>query len=119
MKRRQLGFTLVEIMIVVGIIALLAMIALPSLFKARTQSQTKTCINNLRLMSNAKEQAALASMWSTGKTITDGSADSSNVLQYLKGSKLPVCPASGTYTWRPIGVDPVCSRSTDGHILPN
>lgn len=119
MKRQRRGFTLVEILIVAGIIALLALMVLPSFVKSRTQSQTKVCINNLRLMSNAKEQAALASMWSTGKAIVENSADATNILQYLKGSKLPTCPSGGSYTWRPIGVDPVCSRSTDGHTIPN
>ena len=40
---RKAGFTLVEIMIVVAIIALLAAIAIPNFVKARENSQRSAC----------------------------------------------------------------------------
>ena len=58
-------------------------------------------------------------MWSTGRAVSGGSREETNILEYVKGSLMPLCPAGGTYTWRPIGVDPVCSLSSDGHELPN
>ncbi len=50
------GFTLVEIMIVVAIIALLAAIAVPSFLRARLRSQATTIVNELRLIDAAKDQ---------------------------------------------------------------
>lgn len=118
MLRSEKGFTLIEIMLVVGIIAFLAVIALPGFIKARTETQKHGCINNLRIMSNAKEQSAIANMWATGRAIAAGSPEETMVLSYIKNNTTPLCPASGTYTWRPIGVDVVCSLSSEGHVLP-
>ena len=42
-KKMQKGFTLVEIMIVVAIIAILAAIAIPNFVKYRTESQQAAC----------------------------------------------------------------------------
>jgi len=63
-KTRRGGFTLVEIMIVVAIIALLAALAVPGFLRARKRSQATTCLNNLRLIDAAKDQYAT----DTGKT---------------------------------------------------
>ena len=118
MKTTTAGFTLVEIMTVVGIVGLLAVIALPSFLKTRTMSQTKACLNNLRIMDSAKEQAAMANMWGSGRTVQSGTAQETIVLEYLKGGKLAACPAGGTYSWNPIGTNPSCSKSADGHTMP-
>lgn len=57
-KQRQ-GFTLVEIMIVVAIIALLAAIAVPSFLRARKRSQAALVLNDLRLIDSAVAQYAV------------------------------------------------------------
>ena len=56
---RKTGFTLIEIMIVVGIVGLLAAIAIPNFYRARQVSRTNACINNLRQIDSAKHQWAL------------------------------------------------------------
>jgi prepilin-type N-terminal cleavage/methylation domain-containing protein len=58
-KKTRAGFTLVEIMIVVAIIALLAAIAVPGFLRARKRSQASKILNDLRLISSAMDQYAI------------------------------------------------------------
>ncbi len=58
-NKRRGGFTLVEIMIVVAIIALLASIAVPGFLRARKRSQASRILNDLRLIDSAVDQYAI------------------------------------------------------------
>ena len=66
---RRAGFTLVEIMIVVAIIALLAAIAVPGFLRARKRSQASKILNDLRLIDAAVDQYAIETSKSTGSTV--------------------------------------------------
>src|SRR5438874_2934157 len=63
------GFTLVEIMIVVAIIALLAAIAVPGFLRARKRSQASKIINDLRMIDSAVDQYAIENSKPTGATV--------------------------------------------------
>jgi len=63
------GFTLVEIMIVVAIIALLASIAVPGFLRARKRSQASRIINDLRLIDGAVDMYAIENNKASGNTV--------------------------------------------------
>ena len=77
-NRKNRGFTLVEIMIVVAIIALLAAIAVPGFLRARKRSQGTTIKNDLRLIDAAVDQYAIE------YNLATGAATFNNVKLYLK-----------------------------------
>jgi prepilin-type N-terminal cleavage/methylation domain-containing protein len=66
---KRAGFTLVEIMIVVAIIALLAAIAVPGFLRARKRSQASKILNDLRLISSAMDQYAIETNKKSGDPI--------------------------------------------------
>jgi prepilin-type N-terminal cleavage/methylation domain-containing protein len=127
-NKRRGGFTLVEIMIVVAIIALLAAIAVPGFLRARKRSQATRILNDLRMIDSAVDQYAIETNRATGFSV--GVADWTNYLKknsnlYLSGKSLlgsaygtqavdtiPTVPASdlavlsdvaGTGFWSPYG----------------
>jgi len=78
-KSRRAGFTLVEIMIVVAIIALLAAIAVPGFLRARKRSQASRIINDLRLIDSAIDQYAIETSKKSGDAV--GVTDWTNYLK--------------------------------------
>ena len=69
LNKRRGGFTLVEIMIVVAIIALLAAIAVPGFLRARKRSQASRILNDLRMIDSAVDQYAIETNRTTGNPV--------------------------------------------------
>ena len=66
LQTRRGGFTLVEIMIVVAIIALLAAIAVPNFLRARKRSQATRVLEDLRMLDSATDQYAIENNKTSG-----------------------------------------------------
>ena len=70
LNKNRGGFTLVEIMIVVAIIALLAAIAVPNFLRARKRSQATRILEDLRIIDSAIDQYAIENNKSGGATVS-------------------------------------------------
>jgi len=78
------GFTLVEIMIVVAIIALLAAIAVPNFLRSRKRSQATQVLEDLRIIDSAIDQYAIETNKSGGSA-----ASWADIQNYMKtGTRL-------------------------------
>lgn len=78
------GFTLVEIMIVVAIIALLAAIAVPNFLRSRRRSQATQILQDLRMIDAAIDQYAIENNRAAGSGVTFA-----DLVPYIKtGSRL-------------------------------
>ena len=116
---RKLGFTLVEVMVVVAIIGLTAALTLPNFSRAGTVSQKNACISNLYQIQGAINQWALETKSPSGTPV-----QFTDISVYLRNTV--VCPAGGTnfgnsYTITDTATQPVCQRVPTGanaHVLP-
>jgi type IV pilus assembly protein PilA len=116
MKRKASGFTLVEILIVVLIIALLALLVIPNFAEARRKAQRSRCLDNLRQINSAYQQYFLEAKTSVVPAMT-----SAAITVAFQTGVVPTCPKTGTAYTAPAnsGALPTCTSAAapDLHTL--
>lgn len=100
MQKKDSGFTLIEIMIVVMITGLLATLSYPTYQKARQNAWRSTCQSNLRQIQNAVDQYMFESPDADTVTLPD-------LQPFFPRGIIPSCPATGIYSLDVSDGDPV------------
>jgi len=106
-RSKKGGFTLVEIMIVVAVIALVMAIITPNFLRMRTLAKERACIATLGQIYTGK------TMWEIENSYVDPVSMEQLVPNYVK--RMSVCPSGGEYTVGDPGDMPTCS--IEGHEL--
>lgn len=98
------GFTLVEIVIVVAVVAILTAIAWPNYRRNREEVFRNTCMANMKQIENAKAQI--------GMTATDLEKEVTwdDLKEYIKHK--PECPIGGVYDGWKLST-PICCSEHD------
>jgi type IV pilus assembly protein PilA len=104
---RVRGFTLVELLIVVLILAILMAVALPLYLSAVADSKKKTCRANMQTISNAVQSAKVrmqaenyALIINDNRAGIDINPDNADIGALTDLLAVPVCPSGGAYELR-------------------
>ncbi len=106
-KRKQRGFSIIEMMIVVLIIANLMMIALPQFIQARANSRLSAILMNLKTIEQAKSQCVMEKGLQTGETTGCKKGNLVNPNNgYMTGVWPKDEPIIGGYNPQAVGIQP-------------
>ncbi|MFH0763548.1 MAG: prepilin-type N-terminal cleavage/methylation domain-containing protein [Candidatus Omnitrophota bacterium] len=111
-NRYDKAFTLVEILIVVGVIGIVSAITVPNYVRARTAANKNACISNLNHIRDAVDMWAL----DTNAAVGAQPPHSDLVPSYIR--TWPKC-LNAAYDIPAVGDDPACPNEIADHVLPS
>lgn len=112
-RARRAGFTLVELLVVIAVIALLAAILLPVFARARAKAQQTTCLSNIKQFAAAFElyvsdyddtYPSVGNYWASNSRGSDWvrvvepgvpgavAAELGSLYSYVKNNQIYICP---------------------------
>lgn len=92
---KKKGFTLIEIMIVVAIIALVAAIGLPNLIRVRINANETSAISSMRTVSNSLITYSVANGSYNGATLNGLATSTPPYIDTILGCAAPPCTKAG------------------------
>ena len=94
--QNQRGFTLLEMMVVVAIIAVLAGILIPNFSRARSQAQTSACVGNEKIIATALELYFTDKQAYPATSTVGGSGNTFMTAMSGYMNQTPIDPAAGS-----------------------
>ena len=103
------------------VVLLLSAISIPAFMKARNSARRNACVNNLRMIDNAKDQYAMEYACTNGAVLKW-----ENLELYIRDMRTkcycPTAPAANrsldNYKINPLGANPECQIDQNQHFLP-
>jgi hypothetical protein len=115
-KRKSSPITIIKTLVACLLAGFIIVIVIPNFIRARYESATNACVNNLRQIESAKEQWKIENFKKDGNIATEA-----DIKPYFMNEILPKCPAGGTYIIDRVGEDPRYSIGTsawpNSHVL--
>ena len=115
-RDNERGFTLIEMMIVVAIIAILVAILVPNFMRARAQAQTAACEANLKEIATALELYQTDHQTYPSATSADVTSAEANIGPYLR--QTPIDPVAPTGTYKYSTTNPSAGNASYSIVCP-